>query len=62
MKHLFIVNPAARQGGRTTFVTTLINQTMERRDEDYEIYITKAPMDAAGKIARDAADCDDLRV
>ena len=27
MKHLFIVNPAARQGNRTTFATTLIQQT-----------------------------------
>lgn len=62
MKHLFIVNPAARQGGRTTFVTTLIHQTMERRQEDYEIYITKAPMDAAEKIGREAASGDDLRV
>lgn len=62
MKHLFIVNPAARQGGRTTFVTSLITQTMERLGEDYEIYITKAPMDAAEKIAREAAVCDDLRV
>lgn len=62
MKHLFIVNPAARQGGRTTFVTTLIHQTMERKGEDYEIYITQGPMDAVGKIEREAADCEDLRV
>lgn len=62
MKHLFIVNPAARQGGRTTFVTTLIEQTMERVGGDYEIYITQGPMDAVGKIEREAADCEDLRV
>lgn len=62
MKHLFIVNPAARQGGRTTFVTTLIRQTMERKGEDYEIYITQAPMDAVQKIEREAASCGDLRV
>lgn len=62
MKHLFIVNPAARQGGRTTFVTTHIDQTMERLGLDYEIYITKAPMDAVEKIRQEAASCDDLRV
>ncbi len=62
MKHLFIVNPAARRGNRTTFVTTLIEQTMERVGGDYEIYITKSPLDAVEKITREAAGCDDLRV
>ena len=54
MKHLFIVNPAARQGNRTTFATTLIQQAFERREAKYEIYITKYPGDGAEKIARDA--------
>ena len=51
MKHLFIVNPAARRGNRTTFVTTLIEQTMERVGGDYEIYITKSPLDAVEKLS-----------
>lgn len=62
MKHLFIVNPAARQGGRTTFVTSLIRQAMAHKDEQYEIYITKAPLDAIEKINLEAETEDDLRV
>ena len=62
MKHLFIVNPAARQGNRTTFATTLIQQAFERREAKYEIYITKYPGDGAEKIARDAQYERDLRV
>lgn len=63
MKHLFIVNPAARQGNRTTFVTALIEQTMARRDEtNYEIYITQGPMDAVRKIQSEARREPDLRV
>lgn len=62
MKHLFIVNPAARQGNRTTFATTLIKQTFERREAEYEIYITQGPGDGAEKILRDAKYEADLRV
>lgn len=62
MKHLFIVNPAARQGNRTTFATTLIKQAFERREAEYEIYITEGPGDGAQKIARDAKYESDLRV
>ena len=62
MKHLFIVNPAARQGNRTTFATTLIKQAFERREAKYEIYITQAPGDGAAKIAKDAQYEPDLRV
>ena len=62
MKHLFIVNPAARQGNRTSFATSLIEQAFARREANYEIYITKAPGDGARKILADAALEDDLRV
>lgn len=62
MKHLFIVNPAARQGNRTTFATTLIKQVFERREAEYEIYITEGPGDGARKIAHDARYAADLRV
>lgn len=62
MKHLFIVNPAARQGNRTTMVTSLIQQVFARRDAEYEIYITKGPGDGAAKIAHDAQFENDLRV
>lgn len=62
MKHLFIVNPAARQGNRTSFATSLIEQAFARRDAEYEIYITRFPGDGAEKIARDAELEEDLRV
>ncbi len=62
MKHLFIVNPAARQGNRTTFATSLIQQVFQRREANYEIYITKCPGDGAAKIALDARYEEDLRV
>ncbi|MBQ3011457.1 MAG: YegS/Rv2252/BmrU family lipid kinase [Oscillospiraceae bacterium] len=62
MKHLFIVNPAARQGNRTTFATTLIKQAFERREAEYEIYITEGPGDGARKIDHDARYEADLRV
>ncbi len=62
MKHLFIVNPAARQGNLTTFATTLIQQTFQRREAEYEIYVTQGPGDGAGKIAHDALYEGDLRV
>lgn len=62
MKHLFIVNPAARQGNRTTFATTLIEQTFAHRDASYEIYITQAPGDGANKILQEAQWEPDLRV
>lgn len=63
MRHLFIVNPAA--GGRKKkYKQTIadINTVMKDMDEPYEVYITRAPMDACDKI-RDAAEtCDELRV
>ena len=62
MKHLFIVNPAARQGNRVTFVTSLIQQAFAYRSEPYEVYVTQAPMDACRKIQKDAATESDLRV
>lgn len=62
MKHLFIINPAARQGNRTAYVTTLIEQVFARRDEEYEIYLTKGPLDAIDKIHSDALVESDLRV
>ena len=62
MKHLFIVNPAARQGNRTTFATSLIRQAFAHRSDAYEIYVTKAPLDAVSKIRAEAQWETDLRV
>ena len=62
MKHLFIINPAA--GGkrnRPEDTAALIRGTVTA-DEDYEIYVTKDPMDACEKIRAEAANGGELRV
>lgn len=62
MKHLFVVNPAA--GGNRNPEKTLdtIRSVMAERREDYEIYFTKAPMDAAAKVREEAEASAALRV
>ena len=63
MKHLFIVNPVA--GGRdcTEEVTASVKAAFARRRAgDYEVYTTKAPMDACAKIKAEAASGEALRV
>ena len=64
MKHLFIVNPVA--GGkksRPAVTIETIRSFMDGHGGDYDIYITKAPMDACSRI-REEADrtADGLRV
>lgn len=62
LKHLFIVNPIA--GGRNAApeVAEKVRAAFENRTDEYEIYVTKAPMDATEKIKEDAALYDSLRV
>lgn len=67
MKHLFIVNPVAGKQ-KPEDKLRLIHEAMNRlpplmleRDE-FEIYVTSAPMDACGKIRQDAQTHGDLRV
>jgi len=62
MKHLFIVNPVAGGRDSTEAVSAQVALTFSNRDGDFEIYTTKAPMDACAKIRREAEFCDDLRV
>ena len=62
MKHLFIVNPAAGVRDCTAAVTEQVNAVFARRTDDYEIYTTRAPMDAADKIRREADQVGALRV
>ena len=53
MKHLFIVNPTAGGSDKTAIVTERVNAAFshfETSGDTYEIYVTKAPMDAPGKI------------
>ena len=61
-KHLFIVNPTA--GGRDASgeVRAKVEKAFADRDDEYEIYITKAAMDAPGKIAAEAGKYSQLIV
>lgn len=62
MKHLFIVNPVAGGKNSTESVRAQAEKLFAGRDEDYEIYVTRAPMDAASEIRRRAASGEELRV
>ena len=62
MKHLFIVNPIAGGSDKTEFVSAKIAQYFSGREGDFEIYTTKAPMDACEKIKQEAQLCSELRV
>ena len=67
MKHLFIVNPVAgkqKPEDKLRLIHEAMNRlpvSMRERDE-FEIYVTTAPMDACKKIKADAAGCPALRV
>ena len=62
MKHLFVVNPIAGGGKGNMEKAEQIRQYMEKRGEEFEVYITSRPMDAAEKVMRDAAQGGELRV
>ncbi len=62
MKHLFIVNPAAGGKDSTDFVSAKVARFFSGKEGDFEIYSTKAPMDAVKKIQYEAHLCDELRV
>ena len=62
MKHLFIVNPTAGGSDKTEDVSRLVRQSFQRRVDAYEIYVTKAPMDATDYIRESAKDGQALRL
>lgn len=62
MKHLFIVNPVAGGKDSTEEVSAKVGKAFSGREDDYEIYTTKAPMDACRKIEEEAAQGGELRV
>lgn len=62
MKHLFIVNPKAGGKDKTEFVREKAAECFAGRDVEYEVYATKAPMDARDEIVRQAGRCRRLRV
>ena len=61
-KHLFIVNPIAGGKDKSIAVQREVRAAFQDRDEAFEIYVTRAPMDAPDKIRHEAAACDHLRV
>lgn len=62
MKHLFIVNPIAGGRDASEEVRAKVEAAFASRSDEYEIYTTKAPMDAPEKIREAAAACEHLRV
>lgn len=65
MKHLFIVNPSAGGKDKTEQVREKVRSAFSARGKSadtYEVYVTKAPMDAALKIRSEAASGEHLRV
>lgn len=67
MKHLFIVNPVAgkqKPEDKLRLIHEAMNRlpTSMRRHDEFEIYVTSAPMDAVGKIRGEAVSGEDLRV
>ena len=65
MKHLFIVNPTAGGSDKTGVVREKVEAAFARRADStdtYDIYVTRAPMDAPGKIREEATRNEHLRV
>lgn len=64
MRHLFIVNPAAGDGKHTAELSERISRAVLNWDAnaDFEIYQTKAPLDAIRKIEEEAKKHAALRV
>ena len=61
MKYLFIVNPiAGGKNNRHDAIEAEIKTLMENSEHDYEIYVTKAPLDACKKIKEEAAKGEEL--
>ena len=61
-KHLFIVNPTAGGRDATEDVRKKVQQAFQAKDGEYEIYVTRSPMDAPEKIALEAEKWDRLTV
>ena len=62
MKHLFIVNPTAGGKDKTEDVRAKVEAAFARREDSFELYVTRAPMDATRKIQEEAAKGEELRV
>ncbi len=61
MKHLFIVNPVAGGRDKTEYIKKSVSQILGSSD-NFEVYTTRAPLDASEKVRAEAKVCDELRV
>ena len=67
MKHLFIVNPVAGKMDRDEKLSRVRKAVEDlpkelKENAEFEIYETRAPLDACDKIRSDAMECEELRV
>lgn len=62
MKHLFIVNPTAGGKDHTAEVTASVKTAFADCKDEFEIYVTRGPMDAPHRIRAAAEETDELRV
>ena len=63
MKHLFIVNPTAGGGDKTEEVRAKAASALAGHEgEEWEIYVTKAPLDATERIREEAKSGEHIRV
>ena len=62
MKHFFIVNPTAGGKDKTEEVRAKAQAAFAGREDRYEIYVTKGPLDASRRIEQAAAEEEHLRV
>ena len=62
MKHLFIVNPTAGGKDRSAQIRAQVEAAFREREDEYEVYVTRAPRDATDKIILEAETGEHLRV
>lgn len=64
MKHLFVINPVAGAKDRTEEIQGIVKAAMAPKapEDTYEIYVTKAPMDAVRFVRENAESGEALRV
>lgn len=61
MKHLFIVNPTAGGRDKTPEVRAKVEKAFAQHEDEYEIYVTRAPLDATEKIKAEAESGEHIR-
>ena len=61
MKHLFIVNPTAGGKDSTSEVRAKVEEAFSTHEGQYEIYVTRAPLDATEKIKSEASTGEHIR-